>query len=57
MRVIARFTVTTLVDRKRPRHHRDIIIVRSVRDVDARTLFADGWKAPKPCLRDVEQLP
>jgi alkyl hydroperoxide reductase subunit AhpC len=33
----------------------DVIIVGSVSDEEAKTLFPDGWKAPKPYLRVVKQ--
>ncbi|MDN3918962.1 peroxiredoxin [Roseateles violae] len=33
----------------------DVIIAGSVSDEDAKTLFPDGWKAPKPYLRIVKQ--
>jgi hypothetical protein len=33
----------------------DVIISGSVSDDEARTLFPDGWKAPKPYLRIVPQ--
>jgi alkyl hydroperoxide reductase subunit AhpC len=33
----------------------DVIIVPSVPDEDARRLFPDGWKAPKPYMRVVPQ--
>ena len=33
----------------------DVIIAGSVSDADAKTLFPDGWKAPKPYLRIVKQ--
>ena len=33
----------------------DVIIVTSVTDEDAKTLFPGGWKAPKPYLRIVKQ--
>jgi thioredoxin-dependent peroxiredoxin len=33
----------------------DVIIVGSVTDEDAKTLFPQGWKAPKPYLRVVSQ--
>ncbi len=35
----------------------DVIIAGSVSDDDAKTLFPQGWKAPKPCLRIVKQPP
>jgi alkyl hydroperoxide reductase subunit AhpC len=33
----------------------DVIIAGSVSDADAKTLYPDGWKAPKPYLRIVKQ--
>jgi alkyl hydroperoxide reductase subunit AhpC len=33
----------------------DVIIAGSVSDEEAKTLFPDGWKAPKPYLRVVKQ--
>lgn len=33
----------------------DVIIAGSVSDEDAKTLFPDGWKSPKPYLRIVKQ--
>jgi hypothetical protein len=33
----------------------DVIIAGSVSDDDAKKLFPDGWKAPKPYLRIVKQ--
>ncbi len=33
----------------------DVIIAGSVSDEDAKKLFPDGWKAPKPYLRIVKQ--
>jgi len=33
----------------------DVIIAGSVSDADAKTLFPDGWKAPKPYLRITRQ--
>jgi alkyl hydroperoxide reductase subunit AhpC len=37
------------------RHGDDVIIAGSVSDDDAKTLFPDGWKAPKPYIRIVKQ--
>ena len=36
-------------------HGDDVIIAGSVSDEDAKTLFPEGWKAPKPYLRIVKQ--
>jgi len=33
----------------------DVIIAGSVSDADAKTMFPEGWKAPKPYLRIVKQ--
>lgn len=33
----------------------DVIIAGPVSEVDAKTLFPAGWKAPKPCLRITKQ--
>ena len=33
----------------------DVIIAGSVSDAEAKTLYPDGWKAPKPYLRVVKQ--
>jgi len=33
----------------------DVIIAGSVSDEDAKTLFPQGWKAPRPYLRIVAQ--
>jgi alkyl hydroperoxide reductase subunit AhpC len=33
----------------------DVIISGSVTDDDARTMFPEGWRAPKPYLRIVKQ--
>ncbi|MDM0047045.1 peroxiredoxin [Variovorax dokdonensis] len=37
------------------KHGDDVIIAGSVSDDDAKALFPDGWKAPKPYLRVVKQ--
>ena len=37
------------------RHGEDVIIVPAVNDEQAKTLFPDGWDAPKPYLRIVKQ--
>ena len=36
-------------------HGEDVIIAGSVSDEDAKTMFPEGWKAPKPYLRIVKQ--
>jgi alkyl hydroperoxide reductase subunit AhpC len=52
MQMTARHKVATPVNWKQGE---DVIIAGSVSDDDARTLFPDGWKAPKPYLRIVPQ--
>jgi alkyl hydroperoxide reductase subunit AhpC len=52
MQMTARYKVATPVNWKQGE---DVIIAGSVSDDDARTLFPDGWKAPKPYLRIVPQ--
>ncbi|CAM4065530.1 peroxiredoxin [Roseateles saccharophilus] len=37
------------------RHGEDVIIAGSVSDEDAKKMFPEGWKAPKPYLRVVKQ--
>ena len=37
------------------KHGDDVIIAGSVNDEDAKKLFPEGWKAPKPYLRIVKQ--
>ena len=37
------------------KHGQDVIIAGSVNDEDAKKLFPDGWKAPKPYLRITRQ--
>jgi alkyl hydroperoxide reductase subunit AhpC len=37
------------------KHGEDVIIAGSVSDEDAKTLFPQGWKAPKPYLRITKQ--
>ena len=48
----AKHKVATPVNWKRGE---DVIIVTSVSDDEARTLFPQGWQAPKPYLRIVKQ--
>jgi len=36
-------------------HGEDVIIAGSVSDEDAKTMFPEGWKAPKSYLRIVKQ--
>jgi alkyl hydroperoxide reductase subunit AhpC len=52
MQMTARHKVATPVNWKQGD---DVIIVGSVSDDDAKTLFPEGWKAPKPYLRIVRQ--
>ena len=52
MQLTAKHKVATPVNWK---HGDDVIIAGSVSDDDAKKLFPDGWKAPKPYLRIVKQ--
>jgi alkyl hydroperoxide reductase subunit AhpC len=52
MQMTAKFKVATPVNWK---HGDDVIIAGSVSDEDAKKLFPEGWKAPKPYLRVVRQ--
>ena len=52
MQLTARHKVATPVNWK---PGDDVIIAGSVSDDDAKTLFPQGWKAPKPYLRIVKQ--
>jgi thioredoxin-dependent peroxiredoxin len=52
MQMTAKHKVATPVNWK---HGEDVIIAGSVSDDDAKKLFPDGWKAPKPYLRIVKQ--
>jgi thioredoxin-dependent peroxiredoxin len=52
MQLTAKHKVATPVNWK---NGDDVIIAGSVSDADAKTLFPDGWKAPKPYLRIVKQ--
>ena len=52
MQLTAKHKVATPVNWK---HGEDVIIAGSVSDAEAKTLFPDGWKAPKPYLRVVKQ--
>jgi alkyl hydroperoxide reductase subunit AhpC len=52
MQLSAKHKVATPVNWK---NGDDVIIAGSVSDADAKTLFPDGWKAPKPYLRIVKQ--
>ncbi len=52
MQLTARHKVATPVNWK---HGEDVIIAGSVSDAEAKTLYPQGWKAPKPYLRLVKQ--
>ena len=52
MQLTAKHKVATPANWK---HGDDVIIAGSVTDDDAKKLFPDGWKAPKPYLRVVKQ--
>ncbi len=52
MQLTAKHKVATPVNWKRGD---DVIIAGSVTDDDAKKLFPQGWKAPKPYLRIVKQ--
>jgi len=52
MQLTAKYKVATPVNWK---PGEDVIIAGSVSDADAKTLFPDGWNAPKPYLRIVKQ--
>ncbi len=52
MQLTARHKVATPVNWKQGD---DVIIAGSVSDADAKTMFPDGWSAPKPYLRIVKQ--
>ena len=52
MQMTAKHKVATPVNWK---HGEDVIIAGSVSDDDAKKLFPQGWKAPKPYLRIVKQ--
>ena len=52
MQLTAKHKVATPVNWK---HGDDVIIAGSVTDEEAKTLFPDGWKAPRPYLRIVKQ--
>jgi len=51
MQMTAKFKVATPAQWKKGD---DVIIAGSVTDDDAKTLFPEGWKAPKPYLRIVK---
>ncbi|MBX9963513.1 MAG: peroxiredoxin [Burkholderiales bacterium] len=52
MQMTARYKVATPVNWKKGD---DVIIAGSVSDEDAKKLFPEGWKSPKPYLRIVKQ--
>jgi thioredoxin-dependent peroxiredoxin len=52
MQMTAKYKVATPVNWK---EGDDVIIAGSVSDEDAKKLFPEGWKAPKPYLRIVKQ--
>jgi alkyl hydroperoxide reductase subunit AhpC len=52
MQMTAKFKVATPVNWQKGD---DVIIAGSVSDEDAKTLFPEGWKSPKPYLRIVKQ--
>ena len=52
IQLTAKYKVATPVNWKQGE---DVIIGGSVTDDDAKTLFPDGWRAPKPYLRIVKQ--
>ena len=52
MQLTAKYKVATPVNWK---NGEDVIIAGSVSDAEAKTLYPDGWKAPKPYLRVVKQ--
>ena len=52
LQLTAKHKVATPVNWK---HGEDVIIVASVSDDDARKVYPQGWKAPKPYLRFVPQ--
>ena len=52
MQLTAKHKVATPVNWK---NGEDVIIAGSVSDEDAKKVYPDGWKAPKPYLRIVKQ--
>ena len=52
IQLTAKHRVATPVNWK---HGDDVIIAGSVSDDEAKTIYPDGWKAPKPYLRIVKQ--
>ena len=52
MQLTAKHKVATPVNWK---HGDDVIIAGSVNDDDAKKLFPDGWRSPKPYIRIVKQ--
>ena len=52
IQLTAKHRVATPVNWK---HGDDVIIAGSVSDDEAKTIYPEGWKAPKPYLRIVKQ--
>ena len=52
IQLTAKYRVATPVNWK---NGEDVIIAGSVTDAEAKTLYPDGWKSPKPYLRVVKQ--
>ena len=52
MQLTAKHKVSTPVNWK---HGDDVIIAGSVNDDDAKKLFPEGWRSPKPYIRIVKQ--
>jgi alkyl hydroperoxide reductase subunit AhpC len=52
MQLTAKHKVSTPVNWK---HGEDVIIAGSVNDDDAKKLFPEGWRSPKPYIRIVKQ--
>jgi alkyl hydroperoxide reductase subunit AhpC len=52
MQLTAKHKVATPVNWK---HGDDVIIAGSVNDEDAKKLFPEGWRSPKPYIRIVKQ--
>lgn len=52
LQLTAKHRVATPADWK---HGQDVIIAGSVSDEEAKGIYPDGWKAPKPYLRIVQQ--
>jgi thioredoxin-dependent peroxiredoxin len=52
MQLTAKHKVATPVNWK---HGEDVIIAGSVSDDDAKKIFPEGWRSPKPYIRIVKQ--